>query len=190
MHWIFIILGYQFQQIGFNHISNIPEQLAQRCIAGYRTGEFIPVDFEQLMHRCLAYPFDSEFSTEKLDPVTLYVDFLMFFLLKFFYFRLTWYIFSWSVIEHNAFETLGVNSALISPELTRSSLWLLTHLIEALSTSNLDTTNQDDFFSSEDTTLLLRIPTISSNVLQKLIEFILSKVFAILTKLSGETKYF
>lgn len=71
MHWIFLILGYQFQQSGFDCISNLPEEIAQRCLAGYRSGEFIRVDFEQLIHRCLTRPLDDEFSTIKLDPVTL-----------------------------------------------------------------------------------------------------------------------
>lgn len=97
-------------------------------------------------------------------------------------------------MEHNAFENLGVGAALISPELTRSSLWLSARMVAALSPSNIDTTlvaidQQEDRTRFEEAMLLPHIPIVSSSVLQQIIDFILSKVFAILTKLPGEVKY-
>lgn len=98
------------------------------------------------------------------------------------------------MLEHNALESLGINAALISPELTRSSLWLTSRVIAALSPRGIDAASDpvdspEERVRFDEAKLLPHIPIASSAILQKVIEFILSKVFTILTKLTGEEKF-
>lgn len=72
MHWIFIFISFQFQNKGFSDNLNIPQQLVEYCLAKYRSREFIPINFDQLVHQSLTCPMNNEFSTENLDPYTLY----------------------------------------------------------------------------------------------------------------------
>lgn len=92
------------------------------------------------------------------------------------------------MLEHNAFVSLEVDSPLISPELTRSFLWLLFNFFNAICLKDFNGINQE-LDVVEDTMLLPHIPITPSNTLQKFIEFNLNKVFTILTKFSGEKKY-
>lgn len=71
MHWTLLVMGFQLQQNSFDCISNLPQELAQRCLSGYRTGEFVHVNFDAMVQKCLDSPLDPAFFAQKLDPVSL-----------------------------------------------------------------------------------------------------------------------
>jgi hypothetical protein len=63
------LLGFFFQHQSYDVVGNIPEEVAQRCIAGYQSGEFEPINFEQVLSSCLEQPFDIDaFPADRRKP--------------------------------------------------------------------------------------------------------------------------
>jgi len=127
MHWLQLIIGNCLQQNGFDTVSNLPEELAQHCISGYKSGSYdVPANYATLLQECMLNPVGMNvMALGKLDPVA----------------RVSALLFSWFSFEHQAFTQLGTegfNEVLVSPELARTSLWMYGLLVAALTPKALD----------------------------------------------------
>uniref|UniRef100_A0A915E073 Exportin-4 n=1 Tax=Ditylenchus dipsaci TaxID=166011 RepID=A0A915E073_9BILA len=170
MHWLFLLIGHQLQQSSFDCISNLPDEFATMCLDGYKSGEYVRINNEQFFSQCLTQPLDETVLDQKIDPVTL----------------LSGHIISWVVLEYNALQHYGPDAALISPELCRTTLWLFGLIMISLTPrESLDDSEVDG--QSEMAKLLPCIPT-TGLLSSQIVELSLSKIFATLTKMSGEEK--
>ncbi|KAI1726547.1 exportin-4 [Ditylenchus destructor] len=170
MHWLLMLIGSQLQQNSFD--TNMPEEFAVRCINGYKSGEFVRVDFEQFFLQCLSQPLDESILGQGIDPIAL----------------LAGHVISWFALEYSALDQLGANSALISPELVRTSLWVFGLLMTALTPREPGTECEED--TDAQISLATSLPTVplSGMLSSKIMELALSKSFSVLTKLTGEEK--
>ncbi|KAI1733017.1 exportin-4 [Ditylenchus destructor] len=170
MHWLLMLVGSQLQQNSFD--TNLPEEFAVRCINGYKSGEFVRVDFEQFFLQCLSQPLDESILGQGIDPIAL----------------LAGHVISWFALEYTALDQLGASSALISPELVRTSLWVFGLLMTALTPREPGTECEED--TDAQTAIATSLPTVplSGMLSSKIMELALSKSFAVLTKLTGEDK--
>lgn len=94
------------------------------------------------------------------------------------------------MLEYNALENVGAEAVLISPELTRTSLWLCSIMISSLSVGAEGCGEDAAEDASDDAASAALLPQISlhSPTTTRIVEFVLSKVFLILMKMPGDDK--
>ncbi|KAL3110063.1 hypothetical protein niasHT_015666 [Heterodera trifolii] len=177
-HWLLLIIDSFIWQPSYSNIGNYPEELALRCLNGYKSGEFVKLDdSESLFCACLANPpFDPATYPGKLDPVTLIAT----------------QILSWFSLEHQMLVKLGPGASLLSPTLCETSFSNFNNLLVLLTPSVYwsaeSPQNNEEDEDRERNSEIKSLPTIprGGNLSSQIIQLSLDKFVQILTKMPSE----
>uniref|UniRef100_A0A914HYN3 Exportin-4 n=1 Tax=Globodera rostochiensis TaxID=31243 RepID=A0A914HYN3_GLORO len=169
----------QAWQEDFHWILLIIEELALRCLDGYKSGEFVKLgDLEPLFSACLANPpFDPATYPGKLDPATL----------------ISSQILSWFSMEHQMLLKLEPGASLLSPTLCETSFSNFTNFIVLMTpsaywSSESPPNNEEDDDGRERKNEFKLLPSIprGTNLSTQIIQLALEKFVVILTKMPCE----
>lgn len=71
LHWLFMLLEFHFQQSDSVCDTNLPQKLALRVLNGLKAGEFVQINFIEMLTACINQPADIERLPENLDYVSM-----------------------------------------------------------------------------------------------------------------------
>ncbi|KAL3100107.1 hypothetical protein niasHS_000718 [Heterodera schachtii] len=174
-HWLLLIIDSFIWQPSYSNIGNYPEELALRCLNGYKSGEFVKLDdSESLFCACLANPpFDPATYPGNWTPIATQ-------------------ILSWFSLEHQMLVKLGPGASLLSLTLCETSFSNFNNLLVLLTPSVYwsaeSPQNNEEDEDRERNSEIKSLPTIprGGNLSSQIIQLSLDKFVQILTKMPSE----
>ncbi|KHN78214.1 Exportin-4 [Toxocara canis] len=156
MHWILLLFGFVLTDADVDGSCHIPGRVYDYCTSAPKS----QVKGAPFIRACIENP--------RAIPDDSFVDPVL---------KVTGTILAWCSLEHSMLVEGGV--AMVSPELMRTSFWVATRLLAALSVP-VDNSDEQNYL----------MPTLDVNneFSTFLIQFVFHKTFAVLSKLHGETR--